>query len=1845
MPANVGRSVVALLCGVLPAAAVAQQQADLLVQPPALERPERASLAGAFGSYALEPEELSRGSLSMPSAIDLPQERGAPLMPFLPTYAPDHGLTEWGLGWSTNLVIQRTQLVGEVDYATDVFTTPWGRVERAAEDAGPGTQAWRPAGLRTAVVLKLTGNEWVAETSNATFTFRSTDAVPGKRGLLTWWLSEVRDVRGDATRFTYLRNDTGRVMLDRVTWAEREGEPQYRLQLEYERLPRPISDFRRGVRENLDARVSGLAISVRTGGAWLLRSHHVLEHARHGEGQGFVLRRVVRELAAATEPPKAFEHQLSTDVLDRARWQPVTGLERYVSDPAIGDRGIQPTDSTPFDADEDGVPDLENHVAGTLLRHTPGGWSVEQLPPPTGAESPRCRPAPAATNAPRTLLRMWESPEPHVLDTLFDVARGTSSVLVCHRDGRPISEALVDGDWRLTAHARIADLDGDRQPDLVRVFPGGYEVRRNTSTPGQLRFAPVSAGQLSPHLTLRGFWVHDMNGDGVADLVGHTTASMVIWYGTTERTFTSSAVTVPLIALSGTPLTQLQDWSFTFVDVDHDGAADLLLSRRAQLSLFINAGAGFREQRVPALLDVPFDTGYPVPVDLDGSGEPEIAVAWRGKVYALRLSAPGVGLMRSASDGKGTDLTFEYARSAPTPLLGRRVPLLARHQVMRNGRLQAFAVMDYERPHLHSVGRQLLGFELVRRTAPRVVTDARFRLDDSGATLVERLEVTDSSPLTRFTRLEHEPYALGGVQGLRQKSSTRGWRQGAAEVAETQQVLRFERGACPVTTRLTHALGTLTTTETLSAPEQLRAQLHCLVATRTVEGRHADASKNFRYTREVERNSAGSTTAVYFRAPTGRTLLQRVQYDDFQQPIELSSPDKGTLTVRYDEAGLLSTIARPDGTRDHVVSRLAETDDITAFETSRGGSPFVTQYRFDALERLEKTWSNFDSSERAPRERYAYVDGTSTTFAVSSRAAMLSATAARVDAELSDASGAVVARARDTGQGWALEAISEADALTGTTSLLQPSAGVTDLLAMRSPSRLFAQRPALKTSTTDPLGAATTDSEVLATGVRRDLAARATLRDGRLEHEQVEGGGELRRSARDVAGRLLWVTDESGASTRFDYDVMGRLLAITLGDGSVHRRAFDDRGRVKRVSHGPFGSVEYAYDPATGRLVEKSFRTATGAVERRVRYGFDELGRPTGQEHVRSGSPTVSLQFDLGAADAGTAHGQVQRVTGPGWAKSWQYNLDGTIRTETLDLTGWRKLVVTHERHVDGSEHVRRWELFDEAGRPVDSVSERFEPDSAGRLRQYQVDGAPLFEVHYDSEGRDEQLRFAGGATRRLSYDPLTHRLTGWAQGSQRVSWGFSRRATLDFEELGTRHRSYQHDARGFLAHSSDDTRRFEYDPVGLIRGSQPRPGRTVAGLTYDALGRVIAKGPLRLTYGATGRVDSATDGSDVWTYSYDELGVRILSRRNGAPATAVFNHATFDATGLKVPVVTQGRVLGVLAAGRFEPLAVDARNTPIEAGVPTPYGHPSAPRRHEEVVAFAGEGLQPELGTVRTGARDYDPSVGMFWSPDPLVFEDLELCVDEPDLCNLFSYGHNDPLVFRDGSGAAPKSALELLGFPPPGEPKSYWTTLPAGPPPPQNPLPLTAKEKWRAEGRALNESMRQLTKGLPFFGISVTIEDCMSGKISGTQAWLEAGWNLFWAIGPMWASAGARGIAGTAGGPRAGMEFTPGQKLHLKLENQLMNDGVMRCPFCDVELAPARQSVKGVTPPRNEVRIDHARARSRGGDGALSNGQCCCSSCNLLKSDGELPYSPRAPTQGPAAAPALEDEAQPGN
>lgn len=1636
---------------------------DVLVQPPTLAAPQRGSVAGSLSRTTFNAASLSRGVSSLPLGIEVPSARGSLLASVAPTYSTETGLTEWGMGWQAELSIQRHRVLGELDFQTDEFTSPWGKLVQGDDGL------YYPAGLSALVRLWREGEGWVALTDDGTtYRFEAADAVQLPAGTYAWKLSRVQSLVGDSTTLVWTRNASGRSFLSSVSWGGRGDGTQYRLSLSYAILATPLTSYVAGAPQVLDRRVQRVEVAVKGSSGYATRWHYDLTY-RGGTGSpAYYLTSIIKTYASGqTEPAVTYDYDLNAEQLAAARFAHVPGLDALIA--AYGNRVLQPDRAATLDLEQDGLADLESTFDFTTFRQTESGFVVEPLAPEPLA-SPLCRPPPSTFNKPRALARMdGVLGEPHVVVARKLGFGGSTQLLVCDRRGVPLSDQTVLNNWELSATTRLVDVDRDRRPDLVRVSTGRISVLRNKLSPTQgVSWEPGPETLMSTQLTPLAVWAHDLNGDGNADLVIRHVNGIALWHGLGGGRFETVGRAAAFRLPSGTPLSGVADYEVSFGDYNGDGLADLVLSKGQSVGVFLNNGVAFVQAVVPGLIGLPFTVSYPVVSDLAATGDETIMLTDGARALALQLTRASTGLLRSVNDGKGTTLRFAYSRQPASVGAGRRPSVLAALTIESSGYDTVTHTYAYGAPVLHSVGQHLLGFSSVDKHAPSLHERVGFHHDDEIAGVVISSEQRDERTpgLLRFETSTFDERSFLGVRWLRPSQRKAGTRSedGATELAVTTVFAAYEREHCPTVVVQQWGDSQQVETSGLAQVPALSDALHCSPAWHKVEGLHAEPALDFEHQVEIERNALGQPVRISQVAPGQPTLvMQEVSYDAWHRIATVAQPGRGVTSVAYDVLGRPRSVTDPLGLVTEVGAYDPVTELSTELRTHRPGAELGWFFSFDGKERLSAAWNDVSGGSLAqPLVRTTYQDATSTGPGRIDTTTLVDVAAGR--------SRQTISLVAADGEALATGAWLGTHAAMGQATLstrASPAARTTFLgsltgaeLASLTSAELRGRGPVLGESVLSGFGRAVTVTATQQAEVLGITTTEVVLGAEELVTRVLQPGGHVAESAVDARGQVVRQTDELGVSHRFRYDAAGRLVRIETPDG-VHRVELDGHGRPARVVREGLGSVSYAYDAGSGLLIGKQVLDADGAAVRQVTMIYDELGRPiASDERAGQKARTVSLEYDgQGAGEAALPGqlGHLHRLTGPGWAHTVVRDALGRAAVETWQLAGWRSVQVARTFFASGEVASETRTIEDAAGAVLSSTTREVELDALGRPRTILLNGAPLYTLGYDQENRLERADFATGEEVTFDYDPVTHARRGHGISSQQASggvrWQLDPRglvASETFTQAGPPvRRDYAYDGRRQLVAAAvgGTTSSYSYTASGLPATVQDelgarvvhRSGRTqwIGELlyTWDAAGRLIGKGEWSFSYGPSGQLETAQRPGRTVSYVYDEAGARLLKRVDGAPVRAEVGGGILMEDRFVELVLIGGVVVGTLDNGTFRALLTDPRGTPLvgadgEADLASAYG---ARQRHlgdAEVIDYARLGWDPDLDTVRMGVRDYDARLGQFWAPDPLYLESLEACARSPIDCNLYGYAKGNPLTWVDPSGTDPTPILLYIGI-----------------------------------------------------------------------------------------------------------------------------------------------------------------------------------------------------------------------
>lgn len=1642
-------------------AVVASPAKDLLVRPPSAATPAKASLAGAFASFEMSSGELAQGLVQVGVPFELPAERGASPLALRLAYADGRGASEWGQHWALPLRIVRWRETGPLDYETDDLMSPWGRLRRGKNGR------WYPLGLLERVVVDEVDGALVARLPDGSQqTFGSTTRVESDGGSYAWYLDRVEDVAGHKASLDYDSGPENLPILREMRWGGlRAGQEAYRLRVISEKLRSPFADYASGRRREIRHRITELVIEARVGERWTERYRYELRF--DDVRPAFRLASVTKKFSSgASEPAVRFTYGAAEGLVGR---EPVAAADVGGVVRALGEGALDPRLTSLADFDDDGRLDFE--YGGSGHPRVVLGQGLEKLNPARDAEA-ACVPGRSESPSPRSWLPMLGVEQGLKVVALVANER-QSTLFVCRGDGHPVAKpVVVDGAWELGRNAQLADVDRDGKPDLVQ-YEGGeagatVSVLRNLSSGAEAKFGKATVSRLRGGFAPHGFWLADVNGDGLVDLVTRSTAYFAVYAGTGDGRFETEFEILEPRLRGGEALTELERFFVNFSDVDGDGYGDAVLSANDFTLVLRNEGGILREIPTTAFDRIPAPH-LPMVGDFGGSSSLQALFVTKDGARSVELGGPDVGSLRSVDDGKGTRIVFERERAEPARgriLRPRRLATLMTESAGRPSQRTRFI---YGETVVREATRAFLGFRSVERRAPHVSERSDYVLLPELPPFVRRSESRDpvARDLVRFQSTDARVVTLEGVPVFRVEQNTEGWtaEQGKSELSSTTFHRSWSSTLCPTQSDRVSATGTLATTVTLAKPRGLTAHLHCLSENITVVGRHSDKTLDFRHQWTAVRDARGRVERLTANAGDDALPEQEVHYDGEGRVEWIRTPENGRSSFFYDELGRLSRIERPDGVVERTVKVDGTTDQPLEMEVDRGAGQVDRQeFRYDELERLTKSWSSVaETSESAPSSRYQYTLPTRTTLGSVSTETLVAASKnrARVIEYLSPG-GEVLGNARETDTGWAFGNFSERKS-PGTTALWIPSA-VRERAppVVRRAEDLVADATAIQRSSRGVVTGSGDETTELGRGHRKRARVELRLEKGGLYRETLVEDQRERLEQIDDEGRSLSVEDGERRAYSFRYDVLGRFRRATLSDGKRHAVDYDEFGRRSRVFREGIGGWRLHYRPTSKLVRERQRLDRDGTAIASITEDHDFAGRVIAR--VLKGKEQGEerrYKFLWGKSEKGTA-GLLESVEGPDYRKDFAYRPDGSPRHRSVRVGGQWEISVHNAYGKGGVVESVTTEVRDAKGKVIAKSLRSHEWDGLGRIRKTSFGGGAEATYRFDDEGRVAGVDFGKNDALDFAFDATTHAREGFRRGPDyEVSFRSNDRGLLGEEKLRSgRHesaRDYGYNNASYLETSKDPHLSFRYAygddglPSSLTQDGEElsveeakgnwllhRKGKPDERIELDPAGRVRAFAGGRAVYSADDRPIEFVRGRERWRYAYDENGERIGRQKAGETWDVFADGLTLVQGHLLEPVYAAGLLVGVSTNGAFERVDSDLRGTVVRRGKeapswPSPYGYRPKQPSGAVAVAFAGHGYDDTLQSYRVGVRDLDPVTARFLTPDPLFLAEPERCVESPAECSLYGFARNAPTSWTDQGGTFAQMilpAIALVGF-----------------------------------------------------------------------------------------------------------------------------------------------------------------------------------------------------------------------
>ena len=349
-------------------------------------------------------------------------------------------------------------------------------------------------------------------------------------------------------------------------------------------------------------------------------------------------------------------------------------------------------------------------------------------------------------------------------------------------------------------------------------------------------------------------------------------------------------------------------------------------------------------------------------------------------------------------------------------------------------------------------------------------------------------------------------------------------------------------------------------------------------------------------------------------------------------------------------------------------------------------------------------------------------------------------------------------------------------------------------------------------------------------------------------------------------------------SSRSEYSQDGRYLALTR----------DSRG----------GTVQYTYDPDTGRLLTATDCTGT------VSYTYNETGELTG---VSKNGASVQYAYENDRLSSITSGSTQYTFEYDGFGNRTKTKVGGALLSRNVydNVTG----LLLETGYGNGTEITFE---YDKLGRAVSSSvngvkTYGYEYDSAGRmLRSYEYGSNRAYEFIYDMRGRLAAKKCTDGSRIIFGYDSKDY-----LKSSSVVLPGQKLETAYHYGS-GSSNQPYKSRVYGvtitdatatkMLINTSSASDRLErlasrsINAVGgksLVYGYTYERGTTLPLTLSATVGDISST--LVYTYDAAGNITSVTDGENVTRYCYDNMGQLIREDNPYSQKTCVY---AYDSCG-----------------------------------------------------------------------------------------------------------------------------------------------------------------------------------------------------------------------------------------------------------------------------------------------------------------------------------------------------------
>lgn len=587
--------------------------------------------------------------------------------------------------------------------------------------------------------------------------------------------------------------------------------------------------------------------------------------------------------------------------------------------------------------------------------------------------------------------------------------------------------------------------------------------------------------------------------------------------------------------------------------------------------------------------------------------------------------------------------------------------------------------------------------------------------------------------------------------------------------------------------------------------------------------------------------------------------------------------------------------------------------------------------------------------------------------------------------------------------------------------------------------------------------------------------------------------GRVTIQRRDAIGRVLQVVDAAGADTDYEYDAFGDLLKVRDFAGNETALAYNAHGFRTMVQDADSGRLTYDYSPL-GEL-----RSQTNARGQTLTYAYDALGRL-----VSRVEPEGTTTWTWGASASSANIGQLESVSSPGFQESYRYDALGRLTSVSRSVAG--QLLDARFAYDTVTGALDTLTYPSRSGATPLRLKHSYDRGRLVRLADADSPFTVFWSRDgVNALGLATAVTLGNGVKVGSAYDPVTGLLMSRNSGATgggglqnlQYAWDAAGNLTSRSDPARGISEQFYYDSRDrldYVLRGGAPALDLNYDDLGNLTFKSD-----VGDYRYDPVHRhaVATAGANQYAYDANGAMTAANGSAFSW-YSYDlpsqlahpngnyaafYYGADRVRYRQVARAGTGLTETLYALGGAyervsrdgmvadRDYIVADGEIVAVrTSAGSIAPVtvyllkdhlgSVDGFTSETGAVLARASYQPSGARRSgdwssgsptasewQQILAVTPRGFTQHehldnLGLIHMNGRVYDPVLGRFLSPDPILQD-----VYDGQALNRYGYVRNNPLRFTDPSGycgtspvkpgGSAKSCLEEVVF-------EYWNLNP---------------------------------------------------------------------------------------------------------------------------------------------------------------------------------------------------------